>query len=946
MKRIKLLLVAVFLVLATVLSFSTMRTKVNIFKAQVPSGYTLDPTYDLISVSDLSIGGLTNQEIIKNNTDTEAYFTETDEYGSLIFKFKYNVIDTNTSDSNAMRVHFDVADDKWNSDCSVWFRGDGTHFSYYNGTKYTWRKNSALAYGLHEIEIGRIALLQNGAFSNKYYFYYKLNGVEIDSTVSEFDLSKMDGFMFINFSSGNTSNKIYDMRYTPGPYEIPDRISISDLKYDGVSIGDTIYLNEHHRYTYTSTAEHKSVVLSFLYDVKTPSSVSCQLHFSNSWLGDKHGGIIWFKNNEHLISKAGGGYASGSPFSSAGVYYVEVSKLYITSGTDEGKYYMSISVNGTKTVEYIQSEMPDEAKLFTTGTNGDYMYDVKYMPIEVNTGLYLYKWDASMSGIEFSANLRKDITDLQNITEVGFIIAPQDNITNETKVVGKLIENGNMYKVKAALASLSSENITRKYSAKVYYITTNSYGAIRTHYTNTVSTSFYDKLDDLSSLNENDRAILNEIKSSVLNVTIDEDDCVTTGATKSGDFSSNTIVLTGSKSSYSSFVLNGDLLSNNGSVYLGYREYKVTLGSNTITLTKQDRKMMYGGSEHFVEINSGHDEKMTAANLSPMTTYLGLKTIRLDIDFNDLFSVSSNNELTIKYSHVSKIQGVIDELKTNGGVTDFLAVFWVVQPYGFKTWEGKPWTGKTAPNPATQSDLYLQWLRMNGEAARIAATLFPDIHNFETWNEAEIMSEEDGPLARPDGTNYSVTEKAKILTDLMYYYNKGIKAANPKNVLTTPSLCCAQKADNEFDVTSPQFLTALYEAIVDSTPVTGYTEVDTDPNNYFQVINTHPYIGRNTTIYNWKSFMTSFHTIADSYGDGGTEIWITEFGFPTNRTTGATTQMQTILQYADQVEYITKFYFYKVHDYTDKIDVDRWGLYDYDGNIKSIGTVVKNYING
>ena len=92
--------------------------------------------------------------------------------------------------------------------------------------------------------------------------------------------------------------------------------------------------------------------------------------------------------------------------------------------------------------------------------------------------------------------------------------------------------------------------------------------------------------------------------------------------------------------------------------------------------------------------------------------------------------------------------------------------------------------------------------------------------------------------------------------------------------------------------------------------------------------------------------MNSFHTIADSYGDGGTEIWITEFGFPTNRTSNATTQMQTILQYADQVEYITKFYFYKVHDYTDKIDVDRWGLYDYDGNIKSIGTVVKNYING
>ena len=45
-----------------------------------------------------------------------------------------------------------------------------------------------------------------------------------------------------------------------------------------------------------------------------------------------------------------------------------------------------------------------------------------------------------------------------------------------------------------------------------------------------------------------------------------------------------------------------------------------------------------------------------------------------------------------------------------------------------------------------------------------------------------------------------------------------------------------------------------------------------------------------------------------------------------------------------QIDYLTKFYFYKIHDYTSKIDDDRWGLYNYDGSIKAIGTAVKNYI--
>lgn len=944
MKWVKKLLITSIFILALTICLIPFTKKTNNVSAAIPSGYTLDTAYDLISLSDLTFNGLTNQDVIKVNQNTEASFENSNVNGSLVFKFKYDVVNDSNTDSIAFRIHFDVADDKWNSDCALWVRGDGAYLSTYNNPNFGWSKTSALSKGMHEIEFGRMCLYSNGERTNQYYIYYKVDGVEKDSKVNPYDISKINGSMFINISEGNTMNKIYDINHINGPYESPDRISIKDLLIDGAPFGGSFKMDSHQKFSYSSTSDHNSVVFDFYYDVKSLTDIDCQFHFTDGWIGSSHGGIVWLRNDKNRISKVGGGYVEANPFTKLGLYKVEICKLYIVSGTNQGKYYMSLSVNGTKVLEYIVDDMPDKAALFTTGTNGDYLYDLNYMPVELNTDLYLYKWDISRSGIEFKGTLRKDIADIQGVSEVGFVICPQDDLSNTTILEGKIVESGSNYIVKAAVTALELENITRNYCAKIYYVMPNSLGANKTYYTEYITTSFYKELEDLSSLSSENRAILEEIKNNVLNVTIDEDDCAVVGATKTGDFTTSSLTLTGPNTSYTSFVLNGDLLKENDDIKIGYIYYKVSLGTNSMTLTKQTKKMIYGGSEHFVEINSGHDDNMTARNLSPMATELGLKTIRLDIDFSDLFSVSSNNELTIKNSYVQKVQDVIDELKTNGGITDFLAVFWVVQPYGFKTWDNKPWGSKTAPDPSTQSDMYLKWLRLNGEAARIASSIFPDIHSFETWNEAEMMCEADGPLARPDGTNYSVTEKAKILTDLMYYYNKGIKTTNPKNVLTTPSLCCSQQTDNDFDVTSPNFLKAMYDQIVDSTPVTGYQEVDTDPNNYFDVINIHPYLGRGTNTTNWKNFIKQFHTYSENYGDGGTEIWITEFGFAQNRESNAQSKMLTILQYANQIDYLTKFYFYKIHDYTSKIDDDRWGLYNYDGSIKAIGTAVKNYI--
>jgi len=335
---------------------------------------------------------------------------------------------------------------------------------------------------------------------------------------------------------------------------------------------------------------------------------------------------------------------------------------------------------------------------------------------------------------------------------------------------------------------------------------------------------------------------------------------------------------------------------------------------------------------------------MNATTLAPMCTDLGLGTIRLDIYFENLFTVTANNEIIVKTAYQAKIQGILDELKTNGGITEFLAVFWVAQPYGYKTWDGAPWGARTCPNPSTEADWYLKWLKLNGECARVTASLFPDIDSYEIWNEPEIMGGVDCPLCKSDGTDYTSAEKARILTDLGYYYTKGIKASNPNAVLSTPSICCAQNTnDNRFPVTTVRFLELMYEAINDDTPVPGCS-LDKDPNNYFEAINCHPYLILGVTTKNWTTFISNLHDVCVANGDGGTPIWVTEFGFAQNRTTNYETNFINVLGQASNIEYLTRFYFYKVHDYTDKIDKDRWGLYEYDGTRKNIGTLVKNYI--
>jgi len=888
---------------------------------------------DQITVDDLKLNGEFVGESFTADNKTYTY-DATAAHKSVVFTFDM----VRNGKSEGSQIHFNDDFLKTNGGI-IWLRHD-KNLIYGDGgdnASIVWASSAVnWVNGKNRVEVGKL-YITSGPNEGKYYLYVKVNGkLDVSCVVTSMpDKANI-------FITKGTADTYYEIN--PTAYETADVVSIGDLKQNGAPYIDVITLDSHQTFTYDATATHKSVVYKFLYDVTGKGNIGIQFHFTNGWSDSLKGGMVWFSDKVRISkdsTQTWGQYVDAtSPFTHNGIYEVELGKLYITGGKNTGKYYSYVKVDGELLAEYIEATMPDSNALFITGTNGDYMYDVDYMPVELNTGLYLYNWDVNNSGIQFAATLRKDFVAYDEISNVGFVIYPQSNPSAQIKVAGKLVASGDNYVVKAALLGFNANEFTSEYVAKLFYVVDGE-----ERYSDVIATSFYDEVCKVSDAGAYQNAI-DAVKAAVLNVTVDEDTMEVVGATKSG---TDPIVLTGEKSQYAGFILNGKVVANGQTVKIGYTSYGVALAANTITLTKLDKDMVWGGSEHFVTLNSGHDTDMTVENLTPMTTELGLTSIRFDIYFGNLFTLTSNNQLKVNYDYAAKIQHVIDELKEDGGVNDFLAVLLTMLPYGYKTWNGSPWESATVP---TDEANYLKWLQINGEAARITAELFPDIHNFETWNEPELgevvvkVTAVDEETKVATTTTYSPTEKVKFLTDLMYYYNAGIKAANPDNVLTTSSLCCAQNtSDPRFEVTSYNFLKGMYEAINDDTPVPGYTEADKDANNYFQVINVHPYLILGVTTANWSEFVTSLNTLAAEYGDGGTEVWVTEFGFAQNRYSTAQADMLTVLGLAQNVDCLTKFYFYKVHDYTDKIDTDRWGLYNYDGSIKAIGTAVKAVTN-
>lgn len=179
----------------------------------------------------------------------------------------------------------------------------------------------------------------------------------------------------------------------------------------------------------------------------------------------------------------------------------------------------------------------------------------------------------------------------------------------------------------------------------------------------------------------------------------------------------------------------------------------------------------------------------------------------------------------------------------------------------------------------TPGSLYMQTLEMLEQSWYTLVSCFPQVPMWEVGNEWNI-----DPFLHPDGyyqndrkERFTLSEKADIAVDMMYFSAKGIRRANPKAKVVSVSPC---PCDDELPHYLPvqygiaKFFDMIYQRI--------HQEGSWSQNNddYFDLLAWHPYIFTQTCPTDvWADSNDAVYRVMEKYGDGHKKALLTEFGF-------------------------------------------------------------------
>ena len=216
---------------------------------------------------------------------------------------------------------------------------------------------------------------------------------------------------------------------------------------------------------------------------------------------------------------------------------------------------------------------------------------------------------------------------------------------------------------------------------------------------------------------------------------------------------------------------------------------KVTENNNNNTNKFNfDSKYFVGVQEHYYEIRN-MEPSVTYDFVAAMVEALDFKVFRLNVTLNNLFYVDINDTVKFNQSTKEQMHIIVDSLKAAGVERIVYATDTFIYPYGYKATHAI-----CAPDPYTEKDAYLRWLKVNSIGYGMMAQEFPEINYFEPINEPDVPNNEvlckNGMLwgSKQPEFMYTAFDEANICVDLCYYINQEIKKVNPNNKMMTPAL--------------------------------------------------------------------------------------------------------------------------------------------------------------
>lgn len=301
-----------------------------------------------------------------------------------------------------------------------------------------------------------------------------------------------------------------------------------------------------------------------------------------------------------------------------------------------------------------------------------------------------------------------------------------------------------------------------------------------------------------------------------------------------------------------------------------------------------DYSHFYGLCEVSGEISSDVDRGLTHDFISGMAGAFGVNSFRVWMSMGTVLKVGEGDTLTFNAQAVEQYHDLLDKLSEQGVDRFSLMCSGFIYP-----WEYQTTTGLSVPDPNEEYEMYVRFLELQGRAFAMVAEEFPAIRYFEPANEPNI---ESGAFLHKNGYTaggtmqsnadymYTESELAHIIGDLCWYINRGVQGVDKDSRVLLPSLCNY--------ATAPDFLDAVYKAIESKTLPVAQEYSDTDPDNYFQILNWHPYsLVTGEIDSDWVALQKEIYAVAEAHNDGGKPVWYTEMGWTDYRNEN---NMQTI----------------------------------------------------
>ncbi len=230
---------------------------------------------------------------------------------------------------------------------------------------------------------------------------------------------------------------------------------------------------------------------------------------------------------------------------------------------------------------------------------------------------------------------------------------------------------------------------------------------------------------------------------------------------------------------------------------------------------------------------------------------MGAKLVRIWMHCNWLMEDPN----TYQDGMVEYFRDMIDDAKSHGFEI-------IVMNHSNFHKDGLPNSAESVAKPSrdmSEGSYYLSWLKDYETTWYNMVRQFPDVKYWEIDNECNL----DTFFKRLEGGAFSLEEKAKIYTDMMYFASQGIHRANPNAVTVMGGLVTS---------TAEAFLEYIYENIKAPNSWSPY------PDDYFQVAAWHPYMV-DYAPKKWENQQKNIYNVIKTNEGKDKKVFFTEMGW-------------------------------------------------------------------